>query len=267
MKDKLGDRMKRYESVSDLKLVIKTPVIIRIDGKAFHTLTKTLDSPFDALYTRAMNQTMMRLVKVIPNIRFGYVQSDEISLCLLEPSVYSDAWFDNRVSKLCSIAAAEATLAFHQALRQELLNYTGDLHSFGVQHSTEKYQALLDKAVFDARAFNLPSLEVVNYFIWRQQDCRRNAVLSTGQHYFGQKGINRLQTPGIIQKLKDEKNFDFDQDTDLQYQLGRVCYRDQVSRPTKDNDEVLRWDYVLDCQPPVFATDRAYIEDCLEINN
>ncbi len=37
---KIGDRMKKYEKVSQTKLTRRTPVIIRIDGRAFHTFTK-----------------------------------------------------------------------------------------------------------------------------------------------------------------------------------------------------------------------------------
>jgi tRNA(His) 5'-end guanylyltransferase len=36
----LADRMKRYESVFKSTIMPKTPAIIRIDGKAFHTWTK-----------------------------------------------------------------------------------------------------------------------------------------------------------------------------------------------------------------------------------
>lgn len=36
----LAARMKDYESVSKARLTRRTPVIIRIDGKAFHTFTK-----------------------------------------------------------------------------------------------------------------------------------------------------------------------------------------------------------------------------------
>ena len=40
-KDSLGDRMKEYyENVYRIKLTRRTPVIIRLDGKAFHNYTK-----------------------------------------------------------------------------------------------------------------------------------------------------------------------------------------------------------------------------------
>ena len=47
LKDSLGDRMKRYESVTQSHLLPRTPAIIRLDGKAFHTYTKGCDKPFD----------------------------------------------------------------------------------------------------------------------------------------------------------------------------------------------------------------------------
>ena len=39
-KDSLGDRMKEYENISRNYLTRRVPVIIRLDGKAFHTFTK-----------------------------------------------------------------------------------------------------------------------------------------------------------------------------------------------------------------------------------
>lgn len=42
----LGERMKRYEFVTRNYLTCKTPVIVRIDGKAFHTFTKGTELNF-----------------------------------------------------------------------------------------------------------------------------------------------------------------------------------------------------------------------------
>ena len=43
----LGEKMKKYEMQSRTRLLRKVPVIIRLDGKAFHTWTRGLDRPFD----------------------------------------------------------------------------------------------------------------------------------------------------------------------------------------------------------------------------
>lgn len=46
MKDEFGDRMKLYyEARSKTSLMRRTPVIIRLDGKAFHTFTKGFVKP------------------------------------------------------------------------------------------------------------------------------------------------------------------------------------------------------------------------------
>ena len=45
--DALGNRMKTYENVTRNYLTRRTPVIIRIDGKAFHTFTRGFKKPFD----------------------------------------------------------------------------------------------------------------------------------------------------------------------------------------------------------------------------
>lgn len=38
--DSLRDRMETYEAVPKIKLMTRTPVVIRVGGKAFHTFTK-----------------------------------------------------------------------------------------------------------------------------------------------------------------------------------------------------------------------------------
>lgn len=40
MLDPLGDRMKSYERVTSSVIVPRTPVILRLDGRSFHTFTK-----------------------------------------------------------------------------------------------------------------------------------------------------------------------------------------------------------------------------------
>lgn len=54
----LGNRMKTYyEEVSKTKLMRRCPVIIRIDGKAFHTFTKGMKKPFDDVLMKSMQDT------------------------------------------------------------------------------------------------------------------------------------------------------------------------------------------------------------------
>ena len=116
MKDQLGDRMKAfYEDRTRIKLPRRTYTIIRIDGKAFHTYTKGLKRPFDTGLIDDMNWTTEYLCKNIQGVKFGYVQSDEISLVLTDfDTLQTDLWFDGNLQKMASIAASMATARFNQ---------------------------------------------------------------------------------------------------------------------------------------------------------
>lgn len=114
--DELGKRMKtNYEEIPKIKLIRRTPVIIRIDGKAFHTLTRGFRKPFDEILIKTMQETTKYLCENIQGCVFGYTQSDEISLVLIDyQRLTTSAWFDYEVQKICSIAASMATMAFNK---------------------------------------------------------------------------------------------------------------------------------------------------------
>ena len=98
----LAKRMKKYEAVPKNTLMRRTPVIIRVDGRAFHTFTKGFQKPFDDLLVRVMQDTMKYLCENIQGCVFGYTQSDEITLILIDyKKLNSEAWFDYEVQKMC----------------------------------------------------------------------------------------------------------------------------------------------------------------------
>lgn len=89
----LAKRMKKYEAVPKNTLMRRTPVIIRVDGRAFHTFTKGFQKPFDDVLVRVMQDTMKYLCENIQGCVFGYTQSDEITLILIDyKKLNSEAW-------------------------------------------------------------------------------------------------------------------------------------------------------------------------------
>ena len=122
-KDTIGDRMKEsYENRYRFYFPNRLPIIIRIDGKAFHTYTRGLKRPFDKIFMTAMQNTTLDLVKNIGGCKLGYVQSDEISLLLTnDDTLQTQPWFDNNIQKIVSISASMATLYFNKHF-QELKN-------------------------------------------------------------------------------------------------------------------------------------------------
>ena len=127
--DDLGKRMKEnYESIPKYRLMRRTPVIIRIDGKAFHTFTRGFKKPFDMVLVRSMQETMKYLCENIQGCVFGYTQSDEITLILCDYQTFTtDAWFDYEVQKMCSISASMATMIFNKEFSKAVDNVTIDI--------------------------------------------------------------------------------------------------------------------------------------------
>ena len=150
VRDDLGTRMKKfYEEVPKYKLYRRTPVAIRIDGKAFHTFTKGFEKPFDAILMTAMQNTMKYLCENIQGCVLGYTQSDEITLILVDyQTLTTDAWFDYEIQKICSISASMATMAFNKFFYDSL---PADSECADIY-----YKALEKGAMFDARVFSIP---------------------------------------------------------------------------------------------------------------
>lgn len=122
--DDFGERMKQYEKLADFKLKTKVPVAIRLDGRAFHTWTKGLNKPFDAIFYTAMQATMKSLCEEIQGCVFGYHQSDEITLILIDyQNENSSPWFDYRIQKITSVAASMATKYFNQYFEERAMEY------------------------------------------------------------------------------------------------------------------------------------------------
>lgn len=193
MKNQLGDRIKCfYEDRFRYTLPRRTYTIIRIDGKAFHTYTNGLNYPFDNGFIDDMNETTKYLCKKIQGVKFGYVQSDEISLLLTDfENLQTDMWFDGNLQKICSVAASMATAKFNQL---RILRYLSEKLNNDIINITPLFIENLSKvkqAEFDARVFQISNpIEVENYFIWRQQDATRNSISSVAYSLYSNDEVN-----------------------------------------------------------------------------
>lgn len=262
--DNLGDRMKDYENISRIKLTKKMPVIIRIDGKAFHTFTRGFNKPFDKILMTAMQETCKYLCANVMNCKLAYTQSDEISLLLVDyENNDCQPWFDNNLQKLASVSASMATLAFNRVfnelvdgenkVRRELCkNNTGNYSR--AEEVMERYLSKLNSALFDSRVFILPQHEVCNYFIWRQQDATRNSIESVGQSKFSTKELHGVNCNQIQDKLFVEKGVNWN-DFSTPEKRGTCIVKEYYD---KDGAKRSRW--VADEDIPVFTQDRAYID-------
>lgn len=149
--DELEGRMRAFEAAMDPCVLPGVWMVARLDGRNFTRLTREVhpfEKPFDLRFHDLMVQTAEALMGGSGlEAAYTYTQSDEISL-LFGPG---EAGFGRRHRKLLSVLSGEASARFSLLLGAP--------------------------AVFDCRVSPLPSEEaVVDYFRWRAEDARRNAL-------------------------------------------------------------------------------------------
>ncbi len=212
-KTSLGDRMKGYENINRNHLISRMPVILRLDGKAFHTFCRGFDKPFDDAMVKSMQATMKYLCEHIQGCVLGYTQSDEITLVLVDYQTFNTcSWFDNNIQKMVSVAASMATYVFNKTIREFGGKYYRKVDGMG--------------AFFDCRAFNVPKEEVTNCVLFRQNDAIRNSKQSLGQAHFSHGELHKKNTDEIVTMVKEKTGILWN-NLPTHLQRGSCCVKEE----------------------------------------
>jgi tRNA(His) 5'-end guanylyltransferase len=205
--DELGDYCKGYESKGTSGRAEPTSVLIaRLDGRAFHGITRSMIRPFDLNFTQAMIGTTRSLVENF-HAQVGYTQSDEISLAWFSNAPNYEHPFGGKFHKLNSLLAGQAAVTFNSYFDGEWSK----------------------PALFDCRTFPTPDLEIAaKVFIWRQWDAGRNAINMVAHHIFGHKSLEGVGTGDRLKRLQ-ETNVNFNAIPE-KYKLGTFILRRKVEK-------------------------------------
>jgi len=229
--DQIGDRFKAYEACWDFALPHRLPMVIRVDGRSFHSLP--LEKPFDTVFHGRMTAAAIALCDEIQGARFAFYQSDEISVIARDDQgTMTQPWLGKRLQRIVSLSAAIASKAFG------------------------------GREQFDARAFVLPDeSEVINYCIWRQQDATRNSVSMAARAVFSHKQCDHKNTPELVQMLQDAgKPWEA---TPTHFKRGTVMRSVLLQKPIpagpREGEFCERREWMADREPPIFTQDRDYI--------
>ena len=221
-----------YESRSRNFLTRRVPVIMRLDGKAFHTYTRGLDKPFDEGLIEDMQQTAIHLCQNIQGAKCAYVQSDEISILITDyDTLTTDAWFDYNIQKMTSISASLATGKFNQ------LRYTRKASVYEEPYFEEFIREIVI-ANFDSRVFNIPKEEVANYFLARQKDAVKNSISMLAQSLYSHKELH-LKNSNEMQEMCFQKGHNWN---DLHWSKKRGSF---IIKNTYVNDKLLKSPFEL----------------------
>ena len=155
--------MKEFEVYSSLKVPKNSRIIIRLDGRSFHSLARDLNlqKPYDENFYKVISNVCEDLFEEFSAV-FVYAFSDEISLLL------DNVPFDGRVEKINSVVASFAASSFVMHYRTEFKKPPS----------------------FDSRIIPISDADILKYFKWRQDESWRNCVNSYGISYLKSKYSN-----------------------------------------------------------------------------
>lgn len=267
----LGDRMKTYEESVGSSLVKRTPAILRVDGRSFHTFTKGFDKPCDERMQRCMHAVALALCEDISTARIAYGQSDEVSVLLVDYNrLDSDQWFNGTVQKIVSSASATATMAFNREMYR-LSKEASEVWSSKITDSrlraadTDPYlekltflEGKLNRAAFDARVFSIPREDAANNFVWRQQDAVRNSIQGMGQARFSHKELQGKSCDEIQEMLFSQHDINWN-NLPVEQKRGFAVYRKPGVKDTPSGSvEAMMW--AVDTEIPTFTKDRDFVD-------
>lgn len=181
---------------------------------------------------------------------------------------------------MCSISASMATLAFNKFFRNNTDEWGYDnLPDFADGGTNQKidpnlmkqantYFSRCDKAMFDSRVFNIPKEDVVNYFVWRQQDAVRNSIQSAGQANFSHKQLMNKSCDQIQDMLFVEKGINWN-DYAIPCKRGTCCRKQMMEVECKNepNKTVMRKKWIVDQEIPTFTQNMNYIHDIVMLKD
>lgn len=262
-KSSLGDRMKKnYENRYRQKLIRRIPVIMRLDGKSFTTLTHHCVKPFDEFFSYCMTQTAIRVCQGLQEAKYAYIQSDEISILLTDFETHNrEAWFDYNIQKMCSIASGIASAYFTTLwFGNKTILWTKNKALRGLikdEETLQKYLNSIVVSVFDCRVFNIPKEEVCNYFIWRQKDWERNSIQMLSRAHYSHKDLMNKNREDMHEMLyKKGVNWST---LPNKWKKGSVVFKGMVKE-----GEVKRQEWVS-CYAPIFTSHRYAVERYLNL--
>lgn len=153
--------VKLYESED--KLLPQTYIVVRIDGRRFHQLSKfyNFDKPNDINALTVMNKAAEGVMRNVQDIFLSYGESDEYSFAFLRDT----GLFERRASKLVSTVVSTFTAYYMYHWNEHFPN-----------------SPLNPKILpnFDGRAVLYPNFNSLrDYFSWRQADCHINNLYNT----------------------------------------------------------------------------------------
>jgi len=254
MDSPFNNRHDKYESIYDLQIIDRIPIIIRVNGRNFSRLTRRLDRPYCIKLINVFKNTLLQTIQVIDDAIFGFQYSDEFTFVLRNDRSYEyQPWCQNKVQDIASVISSMISINFFKnlVLEDDLNELDGD-------------------AIFKTKVFAMPSInEAVHHIILKQQLCYGDAVFRAANAEFtkiyGKTEANkRLFGKNLdeqIELLQSECNIDYE-NYPKAYRFGIGAYKVPKIIKTIDG-EIQKNKWIIDSNLPSFILDKSFLSNII----
>ena len=169
---RLSAKTAEWEIYSQLK--VRSPIVVRADGRGFKKVLEDCKKPYDLDFARCMVRAAERLFLdsgIAPNLAFTF--SDEISM------VFQQAPFAGRVEKVNSVIAGFLSASLSLDLGRMVC--------------------------MDCRIIALCENEIVDYLVERQDETWRNHVFSYGFYMLMKEGLTAFAAMERLRGMKESE--------------------------------------------------------------
>jgi tRNA(His) 5'-end guanylyltransferase len=247
MSQKLKDRIGSYQEASDFKILHRLPIVVCINGRAFSKVTSLLNKPYCTKFAEGMLSATLKLCMEIDGTLFGYQHNDEIVIIARnDQSLNTEAWYDNKIQKICSVTSSIATLHFK--------NYVGEL-DFN----------LIGDAVFTSQIFATPNImEAINVIVFKQQQNFHTSIqfacfyelLKKYDKNTIKEMLSGLSVDEKIDLLNQECDIDFNK-YPASFRRGVACYK----VPKVTDNGIVKNKWIINPELPIFTKDQSFLSN------
>lgn len=255
MTDSLRERQEEYENAYNIKIIKRLPIIIRLKLRNYKRLSQNLDRPYCETFFEIMANTMLYIITEIQDAIFGYYYCDEIILVLRNDKEFDyEPWYQNKVQKIVSIVSSTASIGFYKMTQL----FGDDIKIIG-------------DGIFSAKVFALPYItEIINYLIWHQRFCKKNAIQNASLFELEEKFGKRAAVRFLQDKTYEDKielllrhcGIDFDNYYPSSFVKGIAAYKIPTIVNTKDGG-INKNKWTLNYEIPDFLKDKDFLFNIL----
>ena len=224
---------------------------IIISGENYRKFTQNFQHPYDEIFIRSMQKTLVHLCKRIPTCIVGYTSKFDLAVFFDSPEGYEKtSWYNYDTAKIATLGSSIATFKFNRYFEKAAKSYVMSGSNFDETRKFTAMQAYVSAidtgAFFTAKCFNIKKDKISEYLTIFQRQTVDSAVYEMGLLHFDEAELVGKTTSEIQLMVYDKAKIRLD-DFPPTFRGGSFCVksdnRDNVGVNTNHDCWIIRDDF------------------------